>query len=506
MNWLRQATRRGTGLIIGMLVVGSASAAQWQTNAGVAVGGTYSDNICLSQSDTEGKWVATATPDVRLTGSGARANMDLLAALEFNSLSNNSPDCPAGGIGGGLTNLGNKESPAPRLRFSADAILIDDWLFIDAGAFADQNKVNPFGVGGGDNLNGTGNTNTIYSYNISPYVSKRLGDSADFLLRYTYNEQKNTESLLNDSKSQSAIMDVGTDPRSSKISVGLQGEYSEVEFNGQSSGATANNTLSSARLRSSFQINSQWQLNGYIGEEWNDFVSVFQDGEGTFWDVGFLWTPNSRVSVAAGTGDRFFGSTPRFDVSYRHKRSSVRASYARTITYSRDLRGRDQFANDIDGLVDQTAPTSGSQTFAGAPTGFTNAPILDERFTLVYSFSGRSTSIALNASHSEQTRAEDGFKDTFVSAGVSMSRSLSRRLSFNSNLTWEDRQGDENRDGVGGVFGRNSDTWRFLAGLQSSISSNTRVTLNYQYSQRNSDFSVDEYEENRLIFSIRYQF
>ena len=39
--------------------------------------------------------------------------------------------------------------------------------------------------------------------------------------------------------------------------------------------------------------------------------SSFRDDiDGSFWDVGFRWTPNSRTTVDVGVGERFFGSNP----------------------------------------------------------------------------------------------------------------------------------------------------------------------------------------------------
>ncbi len=499
MTWQRHTVSPVACLATGILLSHASFAGNWTTEAGVAVGGIYSDNICLEQNSPEERWVATTTPDIRISGDGARANMDLFASLEFNTLSNSSLECVGGQLG-----FGDKESPAPRLRFEGDSILVEDWLFLDASAFIDQNKINAFGVGGADNINGTGNTNTSYFYRISPYIDRRLGDSARFTLRYTYDEQTNSETLVEDSKGQSVTVDIGTDPELARFSLGVTGSYSKVEYDESFGQNTVNSELSSTQIRSAFQINSQWQLNAYVGEEWNDFISTFEDTEGTFWDVGILWTPNTRVSLAIGTGDRFFGSTPRFDFEYRHKRSNMHASYARNLTYDRNLRGTDQFTTGVDSSFDDTVSEfDGAQVPAGAPTTFTNSPLLDERFTLVYTYTGRRTTVNFNASHSEQTRSVDGFKDTFINMGLLLQRRLSRNLFFNSSLRWEDRQADEERDTV---LARDSNTWLILLGLQQTLSLNTSLSLNYQYSDRNSEIIADEYEENRLSLSLRYQF
>ncbi|MEZ5504087.1 MAG: hypothetical protein R3E50_16060 [Halioglobus sp.] len=42
------------------------------------------------------------------------------------------------------------------------------------------------------------------------------------------------------------------------------------------------------------------------------------------------WTPNTRTTVEAGVGDRFFGNNPRFSIVHRHKHRRDNASYAKT--------------------------------------------------------------------------------------------------------------------------------------------------------------------------------
>ena len=77
-------------LCCGLLQPAYARAAEWETGAGIAVGGYYSDNICLAQQDEEDKWVGTARPDVSVRGRGARGNVNLQATAEYNSLGDSS--------------------------------------------------------------------------------------------------------------------------------------------------------------------------------------------------------------------------------------------------------------------------------------------------------------------------------------------------------------------------------------------------------------------------------
>ena len=92
--------------LAGLLATLPALSAEWETNAGMSVGGYYSDNICLAPNDKEGKAVATARPDVSVTGRGARGNLNLQAAVEYNSLGDSDLECETGQA----SNLSNRKS------------------------------------------------------------------------------------------------------------------------------------------------------------------------------------------------------------------------------------------------------------------------------------------------------------------------------------------------------------------------------------------------------------
>jgi uncharacterized protein (PEP-CTERM system associated) len=254
-----------------------------------------------------------------------------------------------------------------------------------------------------------------------------------------------------------------------------------------------------------YQLNSTWQINGYYGYEDNDFISFNEttnDISGDFWDIGLRWTPNSRVTVNAGTGNRFFGDTPRFSIDYRHKRSVLRAKYEKQLTYDRNIRtldnplpGTDPFGNPI--------PVNNGEQFDLAPnsTTLTNAPILDERFQLVYGFTGRRSSFTISGSHSKQTRAEDRRKTNFTYVSASFSRNLSRSFSVYTRLGWSEQDPEDTSPSE---FTAQSDQIDAAFGLNRSLGPNTNAVLEYRYTDRNSDSDFNNYVENRITFSIRF--
>ncbi len=472
-----------------------AFAAEWEKGAGIAVGGYYTDNVCLAPRGQEDKWVGNVRPDVSVQGKGARGNVSLIAAADYNSLGDSDLDCEDG-RGGALS---NRESFIPSARLRSDYELFPDWLELRADANARRNAIDPFAPGAESGFEDRDNTNITYDYTVGALLQRRLAQVAELRLRYDYNEQFNRSGALGDSSEDRAQFDLETIPGTRRLSLGVGGRYSKVSFDAADGRPAFDNELSSAELRAALQLSRSWELNGLAGEEWNEFTSVNEDIDGGYWDAGLRWTPNARIEVSLGYGERFFGATPRADVSYRHKRSTLSASYARTLTFPRDLRiGDSGFLEPEDPIDFGDVPD-----FVGLPTFIGSSPLLNERLDLRYRFDARRTAVSLFASESRQRRVEDDSEGTFRSMGITLSRTLSSVLSASLRLNWSEREGQG--DSVS-VFGTASETWRAGLGISRRIGRDTSFSVAYDYTTQDSDFERNNYDENRVTFSVRHGF
>jgi uncharacterized protein (PEP-CTERM system associated) len=232
-------------------VGGPVFAAEWDTSASVKPGVTYTDNVCLSADNEQDEWIGTVTPAGTVVADGNRANLSINGSVELNTLS----DSKLRDLGCNGGNFGNREQFAPQLNGNADAILVERWLYIDAKAYINQNQVTPFASGGGDPFDRTGNTNTTYSYSVSPYIARRYKDTAELNLRYTWDEQFNSTDAVRDSTKESAQASLGSVPGVAKYSWGVQGDYSNVSYS-NSPVQTENNQDSELK---SAQINQGYQ-------------------------------------------------------------------------------------------------------------------------------------------------------------------------------------------------------------------------------------------------------
>lgn len=474
-----------------------AHSAEWTRDASVGLGGYYSDNICRSPSEKEGKAVGTVTPRVSLRGEGSRANLALNAAVEYNTLGNSSLECPQGGAGGQLT---NRETFVPRISFFGEAEAVENWLFLEADASAAQNPINPFAAGGGDNINATGNTNITYRWGVGGRIDRRFNEQWSALLRYNYNEQYNSvNQVLGDSKEDRVELNIGMTPGVSRFTVGLVGQYSEISFDETLQQSEFTNRLSRLEVRTGLQLTSSWQFRASVGQEENIFVSATDEIDGSYWDVGVRWAPNARIDVNAGYGERFFGPAPRFDITYRHKRTELVASYLRDVQSPRNIRGAqpdDPFSPDF-GLPGEPLPGTGDDTFIG------QGPVLNERFSLTYRFTARRTSFGVQASDSLQTRFADGGTGSFKNLTATLTRTLGSSLSADIQVGWLNNDGNLAVGGIGGG-GQNRETWTAAAGLRKKLANNANLSLRYRYTDQSSDNNLNAFEENRIELGLNF--
>lgn len=497
-----------SAIFSGALIATQSLAAEWQKEAGISLGTYYTDNACLSDVDKQGRMAGTATPDIYLQGHGARANLSLQAAVEFNSLGDSNQDCNSG-------QLSNRQSLIPSLRFAGDLEPIDDWLTLEADAFVGRNPIDAFAASGVDNLSGRDNLNITYQYGAGAILQRRLLENTQMRLRYHYDQQSNEVDQFGDSSEDLVEFDLDTDPASSRLSTGIGGRHSKVTFEASDQSPAFDNTLSSANIKTALQFNSSWQVNALVGHEWNEFTSARDDIDGAYWDAALRWTPNSRVEIEVGTGERFFGTTPRLDAHYRHKRSEFTVSYSRTLTFPRNLRAASTGADDprnsgFDPNSDSDFGQFPSDPLAvsGQPTFSGNTPIINEHLAVSYRFTGRRTTIRVSASDSRQLRIEDSGEADFTDVGVTFSRALSSQISMHAHLGWSEREGRGlNTESINGnPFDQSSRTWRAGTGFSRRLGANTTVSFGYQFTHQVSDIAVNEYDENRVTLSIRRTF
>jgi uncharacterized protein (PEP-CTERM system associated) len=491
---------------------GNVFAANWEGSASIAPSLAYTDNVCLSKDNKKSDWtgVGILTPSGSVSQQSRKTSFNARGSVQVNTLTDG--DLRDNGCSG--DNLGDRQNFFPSLSANGFTVVVDDYVKLNASLRADQNEITSALPSSSDGLNRNGNTNTFYRYSVSPVLSHRIKKQAFYTVRYSYDDVINTSDSVSDS-TRHALTTSLANGQASQISWDLSGRYSKVMYNddviNQRTGLVVprqDTELKSASMSMGYQIDRRWQVNGRYGWEWNDFQTYNNANTGgNAWDLGVRWTPSANTTVNLGSGDRFFGKTPRVNIMHKRKRSLFRLSYNKTITYQRNINtlgnpyyngvGLDEeFISDED-LQNELIDGQGYNSSI-----YSNGPILDERATLGYTYSGRRATLNVFGSYSDQTRQEDGAQGVFKNISMTFSPLVSRKYTVSGSITWDED------DPLGYVGAPNqqdfskSSAWYYSVQWARPLNNRMSVSLNYQYTDRQSDDSFNEYQENRVIATL----
>jgi hypothetical protein len=248
--------------------------------------------------------------------------------------------------------------------------------------------------------------------------------------------------------------------------------------------------LQSAGLNLGYQIDRRWQVNGTYGWEWNDYQTYNNANTGgNAWKFGVRWTPSVRTTVSLGMGDRFFGKTPSVNISHTRKRSVFTATYNKGITFARDIRTQDNLlnpGNNFDSSLN------------------TQSPIIDERLSIGYTYTGRRAIISASGDYSDQTQEDNGQKSVYKGVAVTISPMISSVYTLSGTISWNE---DEPQEffGVSNIGPTDpAQSWVTDVQLGRQLSERTSLSLGYQFIDQQSDNSFSEYQENRVVATVTY--
>ncbi len=478
-------------------VANNLSAAEWTIDSGISTGLTYTDNVDLDNTGQKSDLIATLTPNISLSGKGARANVELAASVQFKDLS------------------GASDSRNTQLQANADIELVENLLFFESNATVTQNVLDPNSASGSDNLNNTGNTAATRSIRLSPYVAGRLKRFATYEARYTYDEVSASDTAYGGSSSDHVLLALNSGQKFGKFSWGVRGDYRSTET--EQSSSSENKTLN---LSLGYQVNRKWQVNGNLGKEWNDADSIQRDANGFTWDLGAVWTPSVRTNLDFGLGERYFGSTKRLSFSHVNKRVTWVASYTQSLTDAHTLLTEQDVlseygpaaraVNYILGTQLSTAylieqglrpnlTFAGPQTVAGIMAAVNTSAFVDQRFSTSFIWKGRRTTLTVNGDHSTQTYEDSSLETEVLGLGLTLTRRLSGLITADANINWNETESI-------GTQNTSSETLRLGAGISQQLGQHTDLRLNYSYSERDSNQASQGYEENRLALTLMHNF
>lgn len=278
---------------------GEAAAAKpsWLITPSVSGMLTLTDNARPGQGQKQSDVITSVTPAIRIDGKGGRVSGNLNFSWQQNFYANES----------------RYNDDRMSLAATGKAELVEQWLFMDAGANIAQTPNSVFATQTIGNELVNNNQGTTTSYQWSPYIQGYLGGSIGYELRYRNSQTSGNTGVY------STGSGVGTQAWSGKLSGGTPLALLGWSLSAEDQRTTfvARDTQSNRVLGTlEYRFDPQLQFNVSAGRESDNF-SNFDLQSRTVSGVGLDWAPTERTKLALKKERRSFGDGHLFSFEHR---------------------------------------------------------------------------------------------------------------------------------------------------------------------------------------------
>ena len=473
----------------------------WTFTSGVALSATYSDNANLTSTADAGQEdiFLQVLPYASLSGEGARVKARGYIA----------PALYTGTIGGSPARI------APFMDLAGTVELVPDAFFLDGYAKASMVNNNAAGPGGGLGYNNyqynSDNITPAFSFQLSPYVLRHLGTTANFYARLGIGTTNYGDS--SDNNALNANFESGFRSGSDFQRVPWHVFYRATRYDYNEQTSVDNGSKTSQQLvgRGSYVISPVWRVDASLGYENNDYQTSRGETSGPTWSLGATWTPNQRVALSLGYGGQYFGNSWYLDYRYSHKRIGWFASYRTQLTNTQQefLQSQTFLLTGPDGLpvVD---PGTGQpiQVTQVSPT-LTNESYVLRTFVTGIGWTGNRTRAGLDITRNERDYQVTGEGQSDWGVGARVSRDLSSDVTATARASWTNYD-----QGSTGTSDDSEAVDRWQAGVlltkklsrQSSISGAYDYRSNLFGTTSGSSGSGSSGDENRVAVIFNHAF
>lgn len=325
---IRRRLRQAVLLLTVPVVVTPLHAAEWKVTPSISASEMYSDNIFLGGPGSQlSDFVTTITPGISVLGTSDRLKANLNYSLQdINYLKYSSLDY--------ITQ---------QLSATGNATLIEQTLFLDAGASISQQPTTlagPIGVG---NSSPTGNLANVTTTSLSPYLTHRFDTFATGMARYTHQTMNFSEAgpsnntgygntgyglgNLSNSTSDSTLINLQSGADFNNLLWGFNLSNTRINYTGMTP-----MTLAQYSANLGYLITPRFKTTVTGGYEDDSFGYIGQNPRSNFWNVGFDWSPSVRTKLEVAEGERFFGKTHTVKFTHYTRLTSWNTSYTQDVT------------------------------------------------------------------------------------------------------------------------------------------------------------------------------
>lgn len=318
----------------------AASTAAWgevSVTPRVSVSETMTDNVRLVERNAQSEQITEITPGIRINVSGTRLKTHFdLGLRQVVYAQDSAPNRTE--IQNALNTFGTYEA-------------VDNWAFVDFVGTISQQSVSAFGTQSAADSLVNANQVEVSNYRISPYVRGRLGQVADYEVRY------NRSTTRSDSA-------VASDVDTANVSVSLSGNSAFRDLGWSANASRQNVDYSAGRtteadqlsLGLSYAITPQLNVSASGGREANDYASRAQQSSATH-SFGVNWAPSETTNFSASRSRHPFGNTHSVSFQHRGPRTVWKFSDARDVSSTPSQTGLASLGSVYDLLFSQFAST-----------------------------------------------------------------------------------------------------------------------------------------------------
>ena len=453
---------------------------------------TYTDNARLApRGEEQSDLIYNVTPSILFTADGNRVSGRANYAYNNQFYLNES----------------ERNTASHLINASGNVELLENFFFVDGSATRReraQTVLDPIGFDDGVGPDRT----TVTTWQISPYVTQRLGRFANTTARYTYDrvdsQRRSTGETYN--------FDIESGPTFGRFFWSGNFERQEIRYDDDRPGIPAGErvTLETVSGTGGVELTSRLSVFGTVGEERNEFLTTREDIDGSFWNAGFRWNPNVRTSIEGTVGERFFGQTRSLDIQHQRRRSVWQASYVQQVSTT---RGQILVPDEdcIEFFLDQGFTPEQAFVLCGdqATVSLAEDVFVSERAQVSLRYNMRRSRWSLLAFRSEREllserdEADDVRRDdTRYGVQGRFGWDLGARTAWDTTVsrTWVDY------DEFDGADDRRERLWSLRTGLTRQMTDSMRGSLSYRHQQRSSEGEVAGYRENAVIATLNMTF
>ncbi len=488
----------------------------WRIEPRIQVRETYSDNIGLARSNAaKSEFVTEISPGISIRSSAARSRIDVNYSLNKLLYARDR----------------DRDTLNHQLRAVGDFELVNDLIYLDTIANIRQQAVSAFGpIGANSSVND--NNRTFRSYSIAPYFRKAFGREATIEARYTFSQLSSdvNSSAISDSTGNRAIIKAESGPAFNDWGWGVEYLDDRIDYT-RSTDTTFRSLTGNLRYR----VTPKLFATGSFGVDKNDYVTIGEKPEGAFWTLGGDWRPSRRTSLSFSAGRHYFGNTYALSVQHTARRTSWDISYQQNLSTSRSqfaqplgvtlreseenrIRARNPAISDaaVQDLVDakvRDLVSAGLDPDAAQGINFqTNTAFLEKKWQGLLTFNYTKSALILRAFDSIRDSATTGTVSVLNSSGDFALSKIIKQSGIGSSLRYQ--LSPRNNANVGldltrvrlVDIGRTDNLTTFNLGVTRKLSRSSNGALGYRHVRRDSNFNVNDYDENSLFGSFLVTF